>query len=108
MLHPQLYSEKATVYVYNVGLGAQEASKKVADLKKAYPYLRITYFGTKYSNKEGSAIYSNTPNTYLRTVAEYAKFLGITQTTKPDYITANLNGGNVTILLGKPVQLSSE
>lgn len=108
LLHPQLYSEKATVYVYNVGLGAQEANKKVAELKKAYPYLRITYSGTKYSNKEGSAIYSNTPNTYLRTVAEYSQFLGITQTTKPDYITANLNGGNVTILLGKPVQLSSE
>lgn len=108
LLHPQLYSEKATVYVYNVGLGAQEASKKVADLKKAYPYLKITYSGTKYSNKEGSAIYSNTPNTYLRTIAEYAQSLGITQITKPEYITANLNGGDVTILLGKPVQLSSE
>ena len=108
LLHPQLYTEEASVYVYNVGLGAQEASKKVADLKKAYPYLKITYSGTRYSNKEDSAIYSNTPNTYLRTVTEYAKFLGITQTTKPDYITNNLNGGNVTILLGKPVQLSSE
>jgi len=108
LLHPQLYTENASVYVYNVGLGAQETSKKVADLKKAYPYLKIIYSGTKYSNKEGSAIYSNTPNTYLRTVTEYAKFLGITQTTKPDYITNNLNGGNITILLGKPVQLSSE
>ncbi len=108
LLHPQLYTENASVYVYNVGLGAQETSKKVADLKKAYPYLKIIYSGTKYSNKEGSAIYSNTPNTYLRTVTEYAKFLGITQTTKPDYITNNLNSGNITILLGKPVQLSSE
>ena len=108
LLHPQLYTENASVYVYNVGIGAQEASKKVAELKKAYPYLKITYSWTKYSNKEGSAIYSNTPDTYLRTVTEYSKFLGITQTTKPDYITANLNGGNVTILLGKPVQLSSE
>ncbi len=108
LLHPQLYSEKATVYIYNVGLGTQETTKKVADLKKAYPFLKITYSGTKYSNKEGSTIYSNTPNTYLRTVTEYAKFLGITQTTKPDYITSNLNSGDVTILLGKPVQLSSE
>jgi len=108
LLHPQLYSEKADVYVYNVGLGAQEASKKVADLKKTYPFLRIVYLGTKYTNKEGSAVYSNTPNTYLRTVTEYAKFLNITQTTKPDYITSNPNGGDVTILLGKPVQLSSE
>lgn len=108
LLHPQLYTEKASVYVYNVGLGAQETSKKVADLKKAYPYLKITYAGTKYSNKEGSYIYSNTPNTYLRTVTEYAKFLDVTQTTKPDYITNNLNSGDVTILLGKPVQLSSE
>lgn len=108
LLHPQVYTEKASVYVYNVGIGTQEASKKVAELKKAYPYLKITYSGAKYSNKEGSAIYSNTPDTYLRTVTEYAKFLGITQTTKPDYVTTNLNGGNVTILLGKPVQLSSE
>jgi len=104
LLHPQLYSEKADVYVYNVGIGTQEATRKVADLKKAYPFLKIVYSGTRYSNKQGSAIFSNTPSTYLRTVTEYSKFLGITQTTKPDYITKNLNGGDVTILLGKPVQ----
>jgi LCP family protein required for cell wall assembly len=106
MQKPALYSEDANIYVYNTGLGSTEVSSKVKDLQKQYPYLNIIYKGTLYSDKEGTYIYSHTENEFTATVDEFATTLGIENKTKPDFITNNLNGEDVTILLGKAVQLT--
>lgn len=103
---PQLYNEKASVYVYNTGLGYQEAYKKVQTLREQYPYLNIVFKGTLYSDKEGDYIYSNVENEFATTVTKFATSLGIENKTKPEFITTSLGGGDVTILLGKAVQLT--
>ncbi len=104
--NPELYSEDARIYVYNTGLGSTEASKKVQALRIQYPYLNIIYKGTLYSDKEETYIYTHTENEFTATVDEFATTLNITNKTKPEFITNNLNGEDVTILLGKAIQLA--
>ena len=104
--NPALYTEDARVYAYNTGLGYQEAYDEVQTLRTKYPYLDIVYRGTLYSNKEGSYIYSHTENEFTTTVTDFATALKIENKVKPEFITNNLNGEDVTILLGKAVQLT--
>ncbi len=108
LAQPQLYNENAKIYVYNTGIGATEATKAVQTLKTTYPFLNIVYKGTLYSNKEGSYIYTHTEGKFTKTVEDFGKTLGITNATKPDYITTKLNNEDVTILLGKVVQLEQQ
>lgn len=106
LVKPELYSEDARIYVYNTGLGSTEVTAKVKALKIQYPYLNIIYKGTLYSDKEGSYLYSHTENEFATSVNEFATNLVIENKTKPEFITTNLNGEDVTILLGKTVQLA--
>lgn len=109
LAQPQLYNEDAKIYVYNVGLGTSETTKKVQALKTQFPFLNIVYKGTLYSTKEGSYIYSHTENSFTQTVSEISTYLGISNKTKPEYITTKLNNEDVTILLGKEItQLTQE
>ncbi len=105
---PGIYSDDANIYVYNAGLGYQETSDIVKTLKEEYPYLNFQFKGTLYSDKESKYIYSHTENEFAATVEELAKKLEIENKTKPEYITNNLNGEDVTILLGKTIQLEEE
>jgi len=106
MAKPAVYSEDARVYVYNTGLGSTDVNTKVKALKEQYPYLNIVNKGTLYSDKEGTYIYTHTENEFSATVNEFATTLNIENKTKPEFITTNLNGEDVTILLGKAVQLT--
>lgn len=105
ILYPAVYSEDAKVYVYNVGFGYSQTLEKTNLLRSKFPYINIVFKGTLYSNKNGSYIYSHTENQYSKTVQEFGNYLNIVEDTKPEYIKTNLNGENVTILMGKPIQL---
>ncbi|MDD4382059.1 MAG: LCP family protein [Candidatus Dojkabacteria bacterium] len=105
ILYPHIYTEDAKTYVYNTGLGYSETLAKTNSLKEKYPYLKITFKGNLYSNKSGSVIYSHTDSMYSKTVQLFGEYLNITDNTKPEYVTTNLNGEDVTILMGKPIQL---
>lgn len=106
MSKPAIFSENAKIYVYNTGLGNTEVTAKVKTLKEQYPYMNIVNKGTLYSDKEGTYIYTHTENEFTATVEEFAKTLNIENKTKPEFITNNLNGEDVTILLGKTIQLA--
>jgi len=106
MEEPAIYSENASIYVYNTGLGNTEVTAKVKTLKEQYPYMDIVNKGTLYSDKEGTYIYSHTENEFTATVDEFATALNIVNKTKPEFVTNNLNGEDVTILLGKTIQLA--
>jgi len=80
----------------------------VQELRTQYPYMSIVYKGTLYSDKEGTYIYTHTENEFTNTVNAFATTLSIENKTKPEFITTNLNGEDVTILLGKAVQLVEE
>jgi LCP family protein required for cell wall assembly len=106
MVKPAVYSENAKIYIYNTGLGNTEVTAKIKTLKEQYPYMNIVYKGTLYSDKEGTYIYTHTENEFTATVNEFATTLNIVNKTKPDFITTKLNGEDVTILLGKTIQLA--
>jgi len=104
---PALYSEKPNIYVYDTGLGYKAVQEKIIEMKKEYPYTNITFNGTLFKDKEGTAVYSNTED-FPNSVETLAKYLNTDQKTKPEYITTKVGNGGVTILLGKEIQLEEE
>lgn len=100
---PALYSLEPIIKVYDVGLGSKEANEKVTQLKKKFPYTNIVYMGTLFKNKSGTIVYSK-QSKFTEAVEDLATYLNPTAKVKPEYITTNLNGEDITILLGKTVQ----
>lgn len=105
--NPKLYSEKATIYVHDIGLGYSETAKKVKEIREAYPYINIIHSSILFKDKEGNYVYSNGEE-YQETISEVAKYLKTENITKPEFITTKNNRDAVIILLGKSVQLSNE
>ncbi len=105
--YPQLYSENAKIMVYNTGLGFNEAKEIATEITEKFPYLNITFAGTLYQNKQGTVIYSKDED-HTGTIKELNKILDADSKEKPEYITSNLNGEDVTILLGQPIELTEE
>lgn len=99
---PEIYDENPMIRIYDIGLGNAATKAKADAIKVKYPYLNITYMGTLYSGKTGTIIYGH-DSIYKGSVDELNAYLKGTSTTKPDYITSNLNNENVTILFGKAV-----
>ena len=101
---PLLYKENARILVYNTGLGHQEAYQKTLELQTKYPYLNIVFAGTLYSDKQGIDIYTqNEEEPKNHTVEILSDYLKADTKTKPEYVTTNLNGEDVTILLGTQI-----
>ncbi len=104
---PQLYSEKPTVYVYDIGLGYKEVVAQTEKMREEFKYIPIYFRSTLFKDKEGIYVYSET-NGLTESKAVFSKFLGTEKVEKPDFIKTNLGRENVIILLGKPVQLNTE
>lgn len=105
---PLLYTEEAKIRVYNTGLGYQETYQKTLELKEQYPYLNIIFSGNLYHDKEGIVVFTKEESAKTHTVEIFADYLETKTTTKPEYILNNLNGEDVTILLGKDILLVEE
>ncbi len=109
---PKMYDENPRILVYDTGAGFQKARNMTENLKEEFPYMNITFSGTLRSDQEEIVIYSDEKkdgekeNTY--TLSKFAKFLKANLTEKPEYITTNLNGEDVTILLGKNLELKED
>lgn len=106
--NPQLYDEDARIMVYDTGAGLQNSREMTSFLREKLPYLDITFRGTLRSDKEDIVIYSNNDDEYSYTISEISKFLKPELNEKPEYITTNLNGEDVTILLGKNLELQED
>jgi LCP family protein required for cell wall assembly len=100
-LNPQLYREDPTIRVYDTGITYAKAQAKTIELQNKYPYIDIRFMGTRFTDKEGVVIYSSEQEKYSYSIESLNKSLKTTLFSKPDYITTNLNGENITILLGK-------
>lgn len=105
--YPEIYSEKARILVYDTGLGFQKSKEKTEELLEQFPYLNITFSGTMYKDKEGIIVYTKNDEP-SKTAEELAKILNANSNKKPVFITTNLNGEDVTILLGKNLELIEE
>lgn len=104
--NPQLYSEKPTLYVHDVGLGSAEVAKIVKELQNSFPYINIITSSTLFRDKEGNYVYSNIDG-FSETITQVAKYLKTENIERPDFITSTNNQQGVVILLGKPIQLDS-
>ena len=102
---PTLYAENATVTIYDTGLGFLNAREESEKLKEQFPYTNILFMGTLFTDKHGTAIYSNDGN-YRYSIKTFAKAVKADSKEKPEYINSNLNDADVIILLGKRDQLS--
>lgn len=101
--NPSFYEENSSIYVYDTGLGYQETYNKVLELIEEYPYSNIQFMGTLYSDKEGITIYEYQSGAKPATILELSTHLKTINTTKPEYIANNLNGGDVTVLFGETI-----
>lgn len=111
MKSPEMYDENARILVYDTGAGFQNAKDMTEELKDEFPYLNITFAGTLRSDQKEIAIYSKDQEEekeYAYTLSKLSKYLKADLTEKPEYITTNLNGEDVTILLGKNLELKED
>jgi LCP family protein required for cell wall assembly len=105
---PALYEEKAKVLIYDTGAGYQEVLALTEQLNEDYPYLDITFAGTLRADKEEIIVYSHEEGENNNTVKELSKYLKTDLKTQPEYITTNLNGEDVTILIGSNIVTEEE
>lgn len=105
--NPKLYSEKPTLYIHDIGAGYAEVTKKIEEINKEFPYVTIVRSSTLFNNKEGTYVYANV-DTFPETIDVFTKYLRTENKIKPEFITATTNKAGVIILLGKPIQLSTQ
>ncbi|MFA7627813.1 MAG: LCP family protein [Candidatus Dojkabacteria bacterium] len=105
---PALYEEKAKVLIYDTGAGYQAVLALTEKLNEDYPYLDITFAGTLRADKEEIIVYSHEEGENNNTVKELSKYLETDLKTQPEYITTNLNGEDVTILIGSNIVAEEE
>lgn len=103
LANPSFYEEDASIYVYDTGLGYQNTYNEFLDLYEKYPYSNIRFMGSLFYDKEGTIIYEHETGLKSATLLEVSKYLKAENTVKPEYITSNLNGEDITILFGKTV-----
>ena len=100
--YPALYSENPSIYSYDTGLGYQNTKTKTNELKTKFKYLDIRFQGTKFNDKEGTYIYSNTTDKFSKSVDILASYLKTNNKVKPEYLTT-ATGGDISILFGKEI-----
>jgi LCP family protein required for cell wall assembly len=100
---PQLYSEDPAINVYNTGLGYQDTYKVTQELREQFPYMNIKFLGTLYSDKEGKYIYPYKEGEKTYSLDKLSKYLKIDTVERPEYIKTNINGADISILLGKEI-----
>lgn len=105
---PAIYEENARVLVYDTGAGYQTVLALTKKINKDYPYLNVSFAGTLRDDKEEIIVYSHEGSKNGNTVEEFSKYLETDLKTQPDYITTNLNGEDVTILIGNNIVIEEE
>jgi hypothetical protein len=65
-----------------------------------FPYLRISYMGTLYNDKEGIVSYINKDEGFTSSLEILNRYLNPDSTEKPEYISTSLNAEDITILFG--------
>ncbi len=105
---PALYEENARVLVYDTGAGYKTVLELTEKINQDYPYLNISFAGTLRDDKEEVIVYSHEDGKNNSTVQEFSKYLKTDLKTAPDYITTNLNGEDVTILVGSNITIEEE
>lgn len=102
MENPKLYSTNPKVFVYDIGIGYTELSKKVKELREQFPFISIIQSGSILKGEEGVHVYSNNEK-MTECSKEFAKKLNTENLEKPEFIKSNLSPDGIIILFGKTV-----
>jgi LCP family protein required for cell wall assembly len=109
---PEIYDENARILVYDTGAGFKDAQDMTEILKEELPYINILFSGTLYSDKEEVVVFSHQDeketNNFSYTLTALSEVIKPDLVENPEYITTNLNGEDVTILLGKNLELKED
>lgn len=99
--HPSLYTTEKEVYVYNAGLGYNEAYQEYLRISESYPYLPIIFGGNSpIQTLTGTHVYNFDDDPVTSVLEEYSTFLGCDWSgTLPEGLSS-LYGENIAILLG--------
>ncbi|MDD3474535.1 MAG: LCP family protein [Candidatus Dojkabacteria bacterium] len=104
---PKLYEEDPVIKTYNTGIGYSAAREEYLALTEQFPYLKISYMGTLYNDKEGIISYLNDEE-YQHSLQSINEYLKPDSIEKPDYISNGLNGEDITILFGAEIVQESD
>jgi LCP family protein required for cell wall assembly len=104
---PKLYEADPIIKTYNTGIGYSIAREKYIGLTEQFPYLKISYMGTLYNDKEGIISYINDQE-YQKALQSINEYLKPDSIEKPEYISNGLNGEDITILFGKEIVEESD
>jgi LCP family protein required for cell wall assembly len=102
--NPPLYEEDPVIRIYNTGLGYTPTLEEYNKLTEEYPYLKIYYAGTLYADKDNVITYVNAENGFENSFKSINEYIKPDITEKPEYITTNLNGEDITVLYGKKLE----
>jgi LCP family protein required for cell wall assembly len=102
-VNPKLYEEDPVIRTYNTGQGYTESRDSYLELKEQFPYLKISYMGTLYSDKEGTIAYINGEEGFSHSLDVIKDFINPDSTEKPEYIKTRLNAEDITILYGQEI-----
>ncbi len=106
--NPGLCTENPVIYVYNGGLGYNEANAEYQALAAEYPFLSIVFGGNYTSDVTGTNIYSfSEPTKAASLEALLSRYGEDTNTVKPEG-TTNPYGEDISIVFGAPAPAPSE
>lgn len=102
--NPALYSEKSTIYIYNGGLGYNEAYQKYSEFVETYPYLATTFGGNaSLQTYTGTSIYNFKDTPHLAALEELGTYFDTEWTSEIPENLINIYGEDIVIILGAPV-----
>ncbi|MDD3661758.1 MAG: LCP family protein [Candidatus Dojkabacteria bacterium] len=107
--NPALYSEKATIYVYNAGLGYNETYLKYQELTQEYPYLTFTFAGSSSNQTiSGVQVYNFSEDAPAATLSELADYFETEWNSNPPEGVINAYGEDVVLVFGIPLPKTTD
>ena len=107
--NPALFAEKSTIYVYNGGIGYNEAYLAHQQPVEAYPYLNITFGGNAaLQTYSGNNVYNFKEEPHVAALEALADHFSTEWSSEiPEGLT-NIYGEDIVIILGAPAPVVPE
>ena len=96
---PLMYSTSPSIYVYDVGLGYNEAIVETENFEEELPYIDIKFMGTLMKDINGKYLYTELEDAENLN-EKLPRYLGIDLTEKPEFMEEKVIPADYIILLG--------
>mgnify|MGYP001027917293 CR=1 FL=1 len=96
---PLMYSTNPSIYIYDVGLGYNEAIIETETFEEELPYIDIKFMGTLMNDIQGKYLYTESENNENLN-QKLSRYLSIDLTEKPEFMEEKVIPADYIILLG--------